>query len=56
MHYNYYLVFIDNDCAGVVYVPTIVNACVHRAGDSFSLNVRWRVCPHLHVFLYTCKN
>ena len=48
--YIHYLVFTDNDYTGVVYVPTIVNACVYRAGDSFRLNVRWKVCIYVYVY------
>ena len=39
-----YLLFTNNDYTGVVYTPTIINACVYRDDESTRLNVWWKVC------------
>ena len=28
-------------------MPTIVNACANEAGESFRLNVEWKVCTYI---------
>ena len=52
MHTIYHYVWLLWHYTGSLYVPTIVNACASEAGESFRLNVEWKVCTYimLHIF------